>query len=220
MIEDGKKCPFCGEMIKLEAIKCRYCGEKIETPLGGQLADAEIARQTAQGHAVRTDTEVFFEGKVSRIDLVGPTVGAILGIIVAILFGVIGSNTVGDSDLAKILTLFGIVVALTALIYWFYMWLKWKNTVYRITNDRIEKEWGILAKSITNMDLWRVQDLAFNQSLIQRILRLGNVHILSSDKDTPVIKLGPVHNARDLYNKLKKAQLEADRRRGVVHIEQ
>ena len=42
MDSDSKKCPFCGELIRFEAIKCRYCGEFLNnTPIDSDLKTFE-----------------------------------------------------------------------------------------------------------------------------------------------------------------------------------
>lgn len=163
---------------------------------------------------------MLFEGTVSGLALVGPVISTVFFLAVVVLLWLVGNSNVRDTELKQVMSLAAIVLILIFSFRLLFIWLSWKNRKFRITNDRIEIERGIFRKKIQNMDMWRVQDLAFNQTFIQRIFGHGRVLIMSSDKDTPLIKLGPIFQARGYYDRLKKVQLEADRRRGVVHIEQ
>ena len=104
----------------------------------------------------------------------------------------------GGTHLENVPILVSSLITVVAILYWLFKWLNWKNTVYRITNDRIEFEHGILSKSVQNVDMWRVKDIDFNQSFIQRVFGLGRVHIETSDKDIPVIEIGPIKGCQGL----------------------
>lgn len=48
--DDTKKCPFCAELIKLEALKCKHCGERFDT--------ADVEEQIKQ-HKAEKERHIF-----------------------------------------------------------------------------------------------------------------------------------------------------------------
>jgi membrane protein YdbS with pleckstrin-like domain len=67
-----KKCPFCGERIRAQAIKCRFCAEFLDTKEAKQLeADSE--------HTEDEQAEnILFEGRPSLLGMVGAAIKGLL----------------------------------------------------------------------------------------------------------------------------------------------
>ena len=94
-----------------------------------------------------------------------------------------------------------------------------KSVRYRVTNYRIDYERGILSKNIDTLELWHVEDLSFHQSLIDRLLGVGNVTVLSHDETMPKLVLASVPNPRHLYEQLKQRVIAVKRQRGVIKMD-
>ena len=112
-----------------------------------------------------------------------------------------------------------VLVVLVGVGLFFIPVLMSKSIRYRVTNYRIDYERGILSKNIDTMELWHVEDLSFHQSLIDRILGVGNVIVLSHDETMPKLVLASVPNPRHLYEQLKQRVIAVKRQRGVIKMD-
>jgi len=102
-----------------------------------------------------------------------------------------------------------------------HTWLVQISTEYRIFEDSLEIESGIVSRRIENIQLFRVRDLGFQQSIMGRLLNVGNIAVSSTDQSTPHLVLRGIDQPRELYETLRSlvAKSSAARRTMIVEDE-
>jgi len=94
-----------------------------------------------------------------------------------------------------------------------------KSIRYRVSNYRIDYERGFFSQDIDTLELWHVEDLHFHQSLWDRVLGVGSIHVTSRDETMPELTLRGVPNPRPLYETLKQQVIAVKRSRGVMKVD-
>ncbi|WP_404334662.1 PH domain-containing protein [Sphingomonas sp. MMS12-HWE2-04] len=94
-------------------------------------------------------------------------------------------------------------------------------TTYELTEDRLILHQGIVAKSIDEIELYRVKDVRINFTIINQMADLGTLTITSSDettRDAPLV-IRDVVRARLRRETLRGLVNTARRSRGVREID-
>jgi membrane protein YdbS with pleckstrin-like domain len=88
-----------------------------------------------------------------------------------------------DADWAPLasLVLLGLG-GLAAIIFWLIPMWKWRTTYYILSDRRLLKRYGIIAKHGRDIPLARVNDVSFSVPLMGRILRYGTLHVQSASE--------------------------------------
>ncbi len=158
--------------------------------------------------------EVYYEGSPLVRGAIGKGVLWVLAGL--ILIGLAIAKVVMDLKLPWWATLSLVVVG---ILFFFVPVLMTKTVRYRVTNYRIDFERGLLSKNIDTLELWHVEDLSFHQSLIDRMLGVGNITVISHDKTMPRLVLASLPNPRHLYEQLKQRVIAVKRQRGVIKMD-
>lgn len=114
---------------------------------------------------------------------------------------------------------FTLICLLVAVVVIVVPWMLIRTTRYRISNYRIDFERGILKKRIDTLELWHVDDIRFEQGLIDRMMNVGCIIVMSNDKTTPRLDLHGVPKPREIFNALKERIIAVKRQRGVIKMD-
>ncbi len=87
---------------------------------------------------------------------------------------------------------------------------------YVVTNDRIRLLHGVVGRSVENIELIRLQDIDYHQGVSERIFGIGDIYLKSVDASDPNVTLRNVHDPEAVTAMIRKAWLDARKRRGVV----
>ena len=122
---------------------------------------------------------------------------AVLGALVALVTA-IGSSTKGGLVGAVVVIGFAVVVLVG--------FIKRISTVYTITNQRLRIKRGILSKRIQQTRIDRVQNVNTEQSVIDRMLRVGTVDFDTAGTDDSDFTFAGVSNPSGVVQAVDRAQ--------------
>ena len=114
------------------------------------------------------------------------------------------------------MTIAAIIVAILAFVL---PWMIMRTTRYRITSYRIDYERGILTKRIDTLELWHVDDINFEQGLLDRMMNVGSITVISNDRTTPKLELNGIPDPRKIFDALKERVIAVKRQRGVIKMD-
>lgn len=221
-----KKCPFCAEIIQSEAIKCRYCSEFLTASRSN--GSGPMARDTS---TPEKPDRLLFKARPSTWAIVSSFVRAAVTFSIAaflILYPIadilarLPKLNLTEAEMVMIIddaNIIGIGLAILAFLALILQIITLKSIRYKVSLDHIEYSRGIFSRKIDNIDMFRVIDLKLNRSMLDCLVGIGTVTIFTKDETDPVFTFKKIRYPKVLYDILKKASLQADRRQGVIHID-
>lgn len=91
---------------------------------------------------------------------------------------------------------------------------------YELTTQRLRIYRGVWSRHIEEIDLVRVRETKVNQHLGERMLNVGDVTIISTDKINPELVLNNVKEPLEVREAIRKAYLAEQERRGLRYREE
>ncbi len=106
-------------------------------------------------------------------------------------------------------------ILIAAPILWIaWVWIGTRSESFTLTTERLRMKKGVLNQVFDEVELYRVKDVTLSRSVLQRMLGLGSVTMLTSDRGQENISIDSVRNSEELREHLRKqVEIIRDRKR-------
>lgn len=236
-------CPDCGAEVVEQAGFCHKCGQRLETldqqfppdeqtdmiptPEGGPAEDqppqappeppptpAERFKESAAARQEGADEpeEQLWQGRYAAKAMIGAW--ALSGLITLVLL-VIWCWWRPSGG-------WWLVLVVVILLLWIYQlgvmkYRQW-NVRYELTTQRFIHHTGILRRVTDRIELIDMDDITFEQKLLERFVGVGTIRVTSSDRTHPELVLVGIEDVKQIAGRIDDTRRSERRRRGL-HIE-
>lgn len=124
---------------------------------------------------------------------------ALIGPVVVLILVTAGVITAGMLQPDNTVGLIAAVVAVPVLILWSLIpFLRWMTSTYTVTNRRLITRHGIVTRSGRDIPLFRINDVAYEKGLLDRLLGCGTL-IISDATEKAGVVLPDIPNVEQVH---------------------
>ncbi len=202
------QCQHCGAELAPGASFCQTCGKRVaptETPVA---AKPRFAAPREPDEPEQT----LWEGRFSKLAMIGGWVGA-AAFSLAVLIGGAAASLTGQGWLYAGLTIGAVWLGMLGRLLYRQHCIR-----YKLTNQRLVHERGLLWRQIDRIEAIDIDDVQFVQGPIERMVGVGTIRVISSDQSTPEFTLAGIEDVRQVATLIDDARRK-ERRKRAVHIE-
>lgn len=205
-------CPSCGEAVAANAAFCQACGYSLKANSGGDPS-AKL-RENANAHAHDEEEVHIWEGGYSGKAMIGTWVIAALisiGLLVAAFFLMVPTAMWSWAVAGGVIALIWLILGGNLLL------TKW-SVNYELTTQRFIHRKGLFSRLVDRLEVIDIDDVSFRQGFIERMVNVGSITIISSDRSHPELHLPGIADVEKVADMIDSVRRKERRRRGL-HIE-
>ncbi len=221
------KCPYCGRDVETtidhtaEPIVCPKCEKPFEMEIPSAVVTSvrevdvvktedHIASQPEERTLLQVHPVVFRARPLRSLIVLTIAVAAIYGLWLALTMDdsarepeLLGSTALASIDWLLWISVAGLVFVGGVVMVWLVLSL---STTLTVTNSRTIFRKGIIQRDSSEVQHDDVRNLQINQSLLQRLLRIGEIGISSSGQDGLEIVAQRIASPGSIVETIRKNQ--------------
>ncbi|MBN2025102.1 MAG: PH domain-containing protein [Pirellulales bacterium] len=211
--------------MKSDSVFCHKCGARLDglgdgppgaAPTGdtaspGLSSPAQRFRNGAAGQGI-DEEKTLWEGGYSAKAMAGAWVASLVAtaLLVTLAIWFWDNAAVRWTALAAVVLLWGYQLVVFAR--------RWLGVRYKLTSLRFFHESGILVHTTDLIEVIDMDDITFRQTIIDRLVGVGTIRIVSSDRSHPDLSVPGIENVQAVAGMMQEAR-HAERLSRGLHIE-